>query len=180
MKCPKCSLEIQASASRCNCGYVFAAGAMKESRSSAAAANRAPRLSVKGLNAIESRLNRSFYAAVVALIVYIVINGYFGIHAVAFRNVVLLLIIMAAALLALGGYIWYVVSLSITAKAINKRCGPYLFWAIGGPILSLIPVPIPLWGYVSMALAVAPLTIKFLLSGEIRTMIRFQTLRDMH
>jgi hypothetical protein len=136
------------------------------------------RLSVKELMAIESRLNRSFYAAVIAVIISIVLNAY--LIAPLLRepreNVALIaLAVSIGTLLALGGYIWYVVSIYATAKAMRKPFGLYLFWAIGGPILSLIPIPI-----VSRILSVTPLTIKFLLSGEIRTMIRLQTLRDLH
>jgi hypothetical protein len=171
MQCPNCKLENPIESLRCNCGYDFGTR-------TAATHNRALGLTVKELLGIESCLNLSFYAAVIAFIFLYSISWFslpFLLEPRSNKTIALLLVIVAGAILAFAGYIWYMVSIYKTAKAINKPGGLYLLWAIGGPILSQIPIPI-----VSIALAVTPLIIKFLLSGEIRTMIRLRTLRDFH
>jgi hypothetical protein len=166
MQCPNCKLENSFSSMKCSCGYVFKAKA-----------DKAPGLSVKELMRIDARLNRAFYAAVAAIIFYVAVS-IFSISPVReprSGSPALALIIVLFLILAVGAYVWYVVSIYLTATAIKKPTGLYLFWAIGGPILSLLPIPI-----ISNVLTVTPLIIKFLLSGEIRTMIRLRTLRDMH
>jgi hypothetical protein len=141
----------------------------------ASVSNSNGKLSVKDLYKIESRLNHGFAAAVIALLLYLGISIFFSpLARDPDRLFVYLLIAGLVALLALCGYIWYIVSMYITARAIRKPAGLYLFWAIGGPILSLLPIPI-----VSIALAAAPLVIKFILSGEIQSMIRTQTSRSL-
>jgi hypothetical protein len=91
------------------------------------------------------------------------------------NNLPLALLILAVELLAFCGYVIYLVFICMTAIAVNKPFGLYLAWGIGGPLLSLFPIPI-----ISTILGVTPLIIKFLLSGEIRTLIRLRTLRDLH
>jgi hypothetical protein len=165
MQCPNCKLENSFSSLKCSCGYVFEAKA-----------GRTPGLSVKELIGIEARLSRAFFAAVAAFIIYRAISIFSIPSAGGPRaGLAVLLMIVLLFILAVAGYVWYVVSIYLTATAIKKPRGLYLFWAIGGPILSLLPIPI-----ISIVLSVTPLTIKFLLSGEIRTMIRLQTLRDLH
>jgi hypothetical protein len=152
---------------------------MQKSNSVFPMSNRTPRLAVGILHKIESRLNRSFYAAVSAWVICIVISGVFGpiLLAPHGNRIPLALMIMVLFLLALAGYVWYVVSIYATAKAIHKPNGVYLAWAILGPLLSQLPIPIP---FISTALAVTPLIVKFILSNELRAMIRLQTLRDLH
>jgi hypothetical protein len=166
MQCPNCKLENSFSSLKCSCGYVFEAKA-----------NKTPGLSVKELMKIDARLNRSFYAAVAALIISIAVSIFSISPAREPRtgSLALALIIILLLFSAVAAYVWYVVSIYLTAAAIKKPSGLYLFWAIGGPILSLLPIPI-----ISIVLAVTPLIIKYLLSGEIRTMMRLQTLRDLH
>jgi hypothetical protein len=179
MLCPNCKLENQTGALKCGCGYDFETKKIPTSNATVGVDNRSPKLTTKDLQVIESRLNRSFYVAVSAVILFIVINAFLspliltpGKNA---ARLLLALVILAGGFLAFAGYVWYVISIYKTAKAINKSYGLYLSWAILGPVLSLLPIPI-----ISHVLAVTPLTIKFLLSGEIRTMARFQTMRDLH
>lgn len=144
--------------------------------SSPIVSNQAPEPTVKDLLRIESRLNLAFYAAVISLLFYIVISLFLLPALVNSRERTLLFLpVMALYFLAFCGYVWYLVSICLTAKAINKRFGLYLAWAIGGPILSLLPIP-----FVSTALGATPLIIKFLLTTEIQTLIRLRTLRDLH
>jgi hypothetical protein len=181
MMCPNCKLENPPSALKCDCGYALGTRTSEKSVSASAMDSQAPRLTVKDLLGIESRLNRSFYAAVSAYIFSFVLGLFFGPllnpRANLRENVMALLlvvVILLGAILAFAGYVWYVIAIYQTAKAIHKPYG-YLLWAILGPVLSILPIPI-----VSIALAVTPVTIKFLLSEELRTRARLQTLRDLH
>jgi hypothetical protein len=177
MKCPNCQHENPDGISRCDCGYNFETRTVQKYNIAPAPANRPPRLSVQDLQGIESRLNRGFFAAVGAFVFCLFFNGVYGpmIRDPRANKLSLALAILLCLLLAFAGYVWYVISIYQTAKAINKSGGLYLAWAILGPVLSLLPIPI-----VSLALSVSPLVIKFLLSNEIRTMTRLQTLRDLH
>jgi hypothetical protein len=95
MQCPNCKLENSFSALKCSCGYSFEAKT-----------DQKPGLSVKELMGIESRLNRSFYAAVTAVIISIVINLYLApVLREPRENAALVAVaILVVAILALGGY----------------------------------------------------------------------------
>lgn len=135
-------------------------------------------LSVKDLNAIDARLNRSFYAAVAAVLIYlalIVFGSSFIKRPAGTDAPWIALIILFSFLLTIAGYIWYVVAIGLTTRALGKPAVLYIVWLLAAPPLSLIPIP-----FVSAIIGASPLAIKFIISGDIRTRIRFQTLRDLH
>jgi hypothetical protein len=177
MKCPNCQRENPDSISRCDCGYDFETRTVQKGNIPSAPGNPPRNLSVQDLQEIESRLNRAFMAAVSSCILYLVIGGMFGPmllkpHA---HKLPLALAVIICLLLAFAGYIWYLISIYQTATAIHKSGGFFLTWAILGPVLSILPIPV-----ISIALSVSPLIIKFLLANDLRTMTRMQTLRDLH
>jgi hypothetical protein len=137
-----------------------------------------PRYSVRDLLTIELRLNRSFYAAVSSCVLFIVLAQVFGPTFLqpAGNKGSLTLAMFVCLLLAIAGYIWYVISIYQTSKAIHKPNGLFLLWAIWGPVLSQI-IRLP---FISVALAVTSLLIKFFLSNKLQAMTRLQELRDRH
>jgi hypothetical protein len=185
MQCPNCQREKSIGRLQCDCGYNYETQIVQKSHSAFRGGIRAPRLAVPDLLKIESRLNRSFYAAVCALAIYLVNNlllrpMLFDFNAYTMRVV---LAIAACLLLAIAGYSWYILTVYQTAKMIHKPYGFYLLWVVIGPVLCQVPIPIALpfiSSFISMCLAATPLAAKFLLSNELRTMIRIQTLRDPH
>ena len=134
-------------------------------------------LKVKDLHAIEDRLNRGFYAAVIALLIYLALAAYGSsfLDTASPLAVWILIIILVSFLFAVAGYIWYVVSIARTTRALGKSSALYILWLLLAPILSLAPIPV-----ISLIIGVSPLIIKFIISSEIRARIRSQTLRDLH
>jgi hypothetical protein len=185
MQCPNCQREKSIGRLQCDCGYNYETQAVQKSYSAFRGGIRAPRLAVHDLLKMESRLNRSFYAAVSALVLYLINNLLLGPMLSDFSAYTMRVVLAIAVclLLAIAGYVWYIVAVYQTAKIIHKPYGFYLVWVIIGPVLCQIPVLITLpmiYSFVSMGLAATPLAAKFLLSNELRTMIRIQTLRDLH
>lgn len=131
-----------------------------------------PKPSLDELFAVESRLNRSFYACVLvmgALLVWLFVvartdGGDQGPG---------LWIGLGLAILLLSGYVWYAVSAGAAASALGQPAWKYVTWTLVAPILSMLPIPI-----VSTIIAVSPLSIKFLLGGQLKTEIRERSLAD--
>ena len=123
---------------------------------------------------VESRLTRSFIGYVVALL----------------TNVIWLLFVarptpaggiepsLAGLLLVpvqLGFYVWYAVSAGAAAKVLGDAGWKYMVWILVSPLLALIPIPI-----VSTIIGVSPLSIKFLLGGQLQTAIRDESMAQLH
>jgi hypothetical protein len=71
------------------------------------------------------------------------------------------------ALVQFGFYIWYAISAGAAAKLLGDKGWKYVVWILAAPFLARIPIPI-----VSTLIAVSPLSIKFLLGGQLQTAIR--------
>jgi hypothetical protein len=72
-------------------------------------------------------------------------------------------------------YVWYAMAAGGGAKALGETGWHYVVWILASPILSLLPIPL-----VSTVIAVSPLSIKFLLGGQLQTAIREQTSMALH
>ena len=130
--------------------------------------------SVDRLIAVESRLTRSFIGAAVALLLNIfwaitfarttpsgeIDVGWFG---------------LVLGLLQLVCYVWYAVAAGSAAKALGESGWKYTVWILMAPILALVPIPI-----VSTIINASPLSIKFLLGGQLQTAIREGSFADLH
>ena len=123
---------------------------------------------------VESSLTRSFVGSVI-----VVLAGIFWTLFIARRgpdgmaepaSVTLLL-----AVLQLGFYVWYAKSAGAAAKALGGSGWKYVVWILAAPFLAMIPIPI-----VSTIIGVSPLSIKFLLGGQLQTAIRQASLIDYH
>jgi hypothetical protein len=75
----------------------------------------------------------------------------------------------------IGLYIWYAIAAGAGAKALGETGWHYVAWILASPFLAMLPIPL-----VSTVIAVSPLSIKFLLGGQLQTAIREQTSMALH
>jgi hypothetical protein len=75
----------------------------------------------------------------------------------------------------IGAYIWYAISAGRAAKVVGAVGWHYVVWILVSPFLAMIPIPI-----VSMIIGVSPLSIKFLLGGQLQTAMRDATFAQLH
>jgi len=130
--------------------------------------------SVDALMAAESRLTRSFIGAAVVWLAGIVWTLFMaprtesGGFAPSWIAVVLLV-------LQIGFYIWYALSAGAAAKILGSDGWKFVAWILAAPLLGLLPIPI-----VSTVIAASPLSIKFLLGGQLQSAIRDRTVSELH
>jgi len=82
---------------------------------------------------------------------------------------------IALLLVQIGLYVWFAIAAGAAARALGGTAWHYIVWILVSPILSMVPIPV-----VSTVIAVSPLSIKFLLGGQLQTAIREQTSMAMH
>jgi len=82
---------------------------------------------------------------------------------------------IALLLVQFGLYVWFAIAAGAAARALGGTAWHYIVWILASPILSMVPIPI-----VSTVIAVSPLSIKFLLGGQLQTAIREQTSMALH
>ena len=75
----------------------------------------------------------------------------------------------------IGLYVWFAIAAGAAARALGGTAWHYVVWILVAPILARVPIPI-----VSTVIGVSPLSIKFLLGGQLQTAIRDQTSMAMH
>jgi len=87
------------------------------------------------------------------------------------------MIATSLALLAVqaGFYVWFALVAGAAARALGGTAWHYVAWILAAPFLALLPLPL-----VSTVIAVSPLSIKFLLGGQLQTAIRDQTSMALH
>ena len=122
----------------------------------------------------ESRLNRSFWAAVVTVLATVCWMLFVtgprvdaGSGAATASTVLLML--------QLGSYTWYAVAAGGAARALGDPGWKYVAWILVAPFLARLPIPI-----VSTIIGVSPLSIKFLLGGQLQTAIRQEGFASIH
>jgi hypothetical protein len=125
--------------------------------------------SVEDLLAVEARLDRSFMVCVAALLARLAWP--LALRAIeqtgaAWGGVVEL----GLALCLLAAYIWFAISVGGAARAVGSSATLFVLWVLASQFLALIPIPV-----VSLALAASPLSLKFLLSGQLRARIHAKT-----
>jgi hypothetical protein len=72
-------------------------------------------------------------------------------------------------------FVWYAVAAGAAAKALGDAGWKYVAWILLSPFVAMLPIPI-----VSTLIAVSPLSIKFLLGGQLQTAIRQESLAPLH
>ena len=123
--------------------------------------------SVDDLLTADSHLTRSFMAAAASALATMLWAIFAG-AALSWVYVTLVLV-------QFGCYVWYALAAGEAAKALGEAGWIYLTWILIAPFAALIPIPV-----LSIAIAVSPLSIKFLLSGQLQSAIRDQTFEVMH
>jgi hypothetical protein len=124
------------------------------------------------LLAIERQLDRSFVVCAALLVavalwpVYLRLTGQQGRDWTA-------LVWLPLALALVGCYVWFAVNATRAARALEKAWLGYLAWLLLAPLFSCLPIPV-----VSLLLAASPLSLKFLLSAQLRAEIHRRTFTD--
>ena len=75
----------------------------------------------------------------------------------------------------IGLYVWFAMAAGAAARALGGTAWHYIVWILASPVLSLVPIPL-----ISTVIAVSPLSIKFLLGGQLQAAIRDQTSMALH
>ena len=122
--------------------------------------------SVDDLMAAESRLNHSLVGAVVAVLASL---GWAFIMAkvTGGPSEGAGLVALALFILQVGCYVWFAVAAGKAARILDEAGWKYVVWILAAPFLALVPIPI-----VSTLIGVSPLSIKFLLGGQLERAIR--------
>ena len=123
---------------------------------------------------VENRLTRSFIGYIVALLTSI-IWLLFVARPTPAGGIEPSLAGLLLVPLQLGFYLWYAMSAGAAAKVLGDAGWKYVVWILVSPFLALIPIPI-----VSTIIAVSPLSIKFLLGGQLQTAIRDESMAQLH
>lgn len=126
---------------------------------------------IEQLLRVERLLSRSFMAYIGALLLNVVFLLFLASPASPRSSLVLLLLLP----LQFGVYVWYAISASKAAGALGEAGWKYAVWILVSPFLALVPIPI-----VSTIIAVSPISIKFLLGGQLQTAIREESTADLH
>ena len=124
--------------------------------------------SIDELVRAESGLNRAFVGYLTAVLGSLAWSMYWPTLPESQKiNVALVSMILLVAWIGL--LVWYAVAAGRAAKALGGTAWHYVAWIIAAPVFALVPIPL-----VSTVIAVSPLSIKFLLGGQLQTAIREQ------
>ena len=80
---------------------------------------------------------------------------------------------IALALALLAAYAWFACAATVAAGHVGRSRALVLGWLVAAPLLALLPIP-----FVSTVLQASPLSLKFILAGELRATIRERTFAD--
>jgi hypothetical protein len=133
-----------------------------------------PEAKVDMLMRVESQLTRSFVGYVAVLLtstiwtLFIARKSPTGSPEPVSIAVVLLV-------LQVGSYLWYAIAAGAAAKILGDSGWKYVVWILAAPFLALIPIPI-----VSTIIGVSPLSIKFLLGGQLNSAVRDESFAGLH
>ena len=123
--------------------------------------------SVDDLLTADSHLTRSFIAAVAGALAVMVWAIFVG-PSLSWVYVTLVLV-------QLGCCAWYALAAGEAARALGETAWVYVTWILAAPFVALMPIPV-----LATVIAVSPLSIKFLLGGQLQSAIREQTFEVMH
>jgi hypothetical protein len=135
-----------------------------------------PKPSVQELLSVETWLDRSFLIGVIAVLAQLAWPLF--LKGTAIDTGPLGMILYAGlALLVIAAYVGFAICVARAARAVGSPWLLFLAWVLGAPLFSIVLacVPIPLLGTAVLA---SPLSLKFLLSGQLRSEIEYRTLHD--
>ena len=135
-------------------------------------------VSVEQLQAADSALGRSFIGAATTVVLTLA----FGLLVApslatspGSANPVWAIVALALLAAEIGCYVWYAISAGAAARLLGSPAWHFVTWILVAPFLALAPIPI-----VSTIIGVSPLSIKFLLGGQLQTAIRQATFSELH
>jgi hypothetical protein len=131
-------------------------------------------MTIDDLIQAEARLGRAFVGylfAVLSGIAWPMILASQGVEPPAGWLVASLVLLLVQIVL----YAWFAMAAGAAARALGGTAWHYIVWIVVAPFLALVPIPL-----VATVIAVSPLSIKFLLGGQLQTAIREQTSMAMH
>ena len=123
---------------------------------------------------VEARLNRAFLGylcAVSAGLLWPMLVG----GRLAEPSAALVIAALAMFAVQVGVYVWFATAAGAAARALGGTSWHYVAWILAAPFVALLPIPL-----VAMVVAASPLSIKFLLGGQLHTAIREQTSMALH
>ena len=120
----------------------------------------------------ESRLTRSFIVAVGAVGIWLVWLLFIASPEQMSQTDPTMLTMSA---IQFASYVWYAVAAGGAAKVLGDKGWKYVVWILAAPFIAKIPIP-----FVSTAIAVSPLSIKFLLGSQLQAAIRQQGVASIH
>jgi hypothetical protein len=123
-----------------------------------------PHLSPEELLAIAARLNTSAWVAAIGIVGTILWGTVIG-GSRWIRDILLLFHLCAQS--------WFAVCVGAAASALNEPKWRYVGWVMATPFLALLRIPI-----VSTLIGLSPLSIKFLLVGQLERRIRERTFEE--
>ena len=124
--------------------------------------------SIDDLVRAESRLNRAFVGYLIAVLGSMAWSmAAPGLFRAQSLNLVLISIMIL--MVSIGLQVWYAIAAGAAAKVLGGTAWHYVVWIIVAPLVALVPIPL-----VSTVIAVSPLSIKFLLGGQLQSAIRDQ------
>jgi hypothetical protein len=129
---------------------------------------------IEELIQVEARLGRAFIgylAAVAAALLWPMVVG----GRAADPSALLIAASITVLAVQVGLYVWFAVTAGAAARALGATGWHYVTWILAAPFVALLPIPI-----VATVVAVSPLSIKFLLGGQLQTAIREQTSMALH
>ena len=131
-------------------------------------------MTIEELIHAESGLARAFIGylfAVMSAVAWPMIAASFGPE----PSIGIVLATLGLLVVQIGLYVWFAIAAGAAARALGGTAWHYIVWILASPILALVPIPI-----IATVIAVSPLSIKFLLGGQLQTAIREQTSMAMH
>lgn len=129
---------------------------------------------VEQLLRVEAGLTRSFIGYIGGQAVYLAWMLFFASPSPGGRiqpSLTLLLLV----LFQLVCFVWYAVAAGAAAKALGDAGWKYVAWILLSPFVAMLPIPV-----VSTVIGISPLSIKFLLGGQLQTAIRQESLAPLH
>jgi hypothetical protein len=124
--------------------------------------------SIDDLVRAESGLNRAFVGYLIAVLGSLAWSmAWPALPRSQSLNVALVSIMILVVFIGL--MVWYAIAAGRAAKALGATAWHYVAWILVSPLLALIPIPI-----VSAVIGASPLSIKFLLGGQLQAAIREQ------
>ena len=130
------------------------------------------RYSVQDLLAIERSLDRTFAVAVTAVLAELCWP--LALRAMEQSNASwgeTVQIVLTVAMF--GAYVWFALAVRRAATAVGSPGGLFLIWVLAAPVFAVLKM-----GLVSAVIIASPLSLKFLLSGQLRSKIHDRTFED--